>query len=48
MAGGAVVGGISGYAGWAISTSGIPTANTAAIAGSSYINSIGTAIYTGG
>ncbi|GHU64363.1 hypothetical protein FACS1894123_08890 [Bacteroidia bacterium] len=48
MAGGAVVGGVSGYAGWAIAGSGIPMANTAAIAGSSLINSVGTWAYTGG
>ncbi|HLP04355.1 MAG TPA: RHS repeat-associated core domain-containing protein [Paludibacter sp.] len=48
MLGGAIVGGISGYAGWAIAGSGIPMANTAGIAGSSLINSIGTNIYTGG
>jgi RHS repeat-associated protein len=48
MLGGAVVDGISGYAGWAIAGSGIPMANTAAIAGSSLINSVGTWAYTGG
>jgi hypothetical protein len=48
MLGGAVVGGVSGYAGWAIAGSGIPMANTAAIAGSSLINSVGTCAYTGG
>jgi hypothetical protein len=48
MLGGAVVGGVSGYAGWAIAGSGIPMANTAAIAGSSLINSVGTWAYTGG
>jgi hypothetical protein len=48
MLGGAVVGGISGYTGWTISTSGIPMANTAAIAASSFINSFGTNIYTDG
>lgn len=48
MLGGAVVGGASGYAGWAIAGSGIPMANTAAIAGSSLINSVGTWAYTGG
>ena len=47
MLGGAVVGGVSGLAGWAIAGSGIPMANTAAIAGSSFINSVGTHIYTG-
>jgi uncharacterized protein RhaS with RHS repeats len=48
MLGGAVVGGVSGYAGWAMAGSGIPMANTAAIAGSSLINSVGTWAYTGG
>lgn len=48
MLGGAVVGGVSGYAGWAIAGSGIPMANTVAIASSSLINSVGTNIYTGG
>lgn len=48
MLGGAVVGGVSGYAGWAIAGSGIPMANTAAIAGSSLANSVGTWAYTGG
>jgi hypothetical protein len=48
MLGGAVVGGVSGYAGWAIAGSGIPMANTAAIASSSLINSVGTWAYTGG
>ena len=48
MAGGAVVGGVSGWAGGAIAASGIPFANTAAIAGSSLINSAGTWAYTGG
>jgi hypothetical protein len=48
MFGGAIVGGLSGYAGWSIAISGIPMANTAAIAGSSFINSVGTWVYTGG
>ena len=48
MAGGAVVGGISGTTGWAIAGSGMPMANTAAIAGSSLTNSLGTWAYTGG
>ena len=42
MLGGAVVGGVSGYVGGAIATSGIPMANTVAIAGSSLVNSVGT------
>jgi hypothetical protein len=48
MAGGAVVGGLAGWAGGAIAGSGIPMANTAAIASSSLINSVGTWAYTGG
>jgi hypothetical protein len=48
MFAGAVVGGVSGYAGWAIANSGIPMANTASIAGSSLINSVGTWAYTEG
>jgi len=48
MLGGAVVGGVSGYVGWAIAGSGIPMANTAAIAGASFTNSVGTYMYTGG
>ena len=48
MAGGAIVGGISGGIGGAIASSGIPMANTFGIAGASFVNSLGTAIYTGG
>ncbi|MFR2068957.1 MAG: RHS repeat domain-containing protein [Bacteroides nordii] len=48
MFGGAVVGRISGVTGWAIAGSGMPMANTAAIAGSSLTNSLGTWAYTGG
>jgi len=48
MAGGAIVGGISGGVGGAIATSGAPFANTLAIAGGSLTNSIGTHVYTGG
>ena len=48
MLGGAVVGGVSGYVAWAIASSSIPMANTAAIAGASLTNSVGTNIYTGG
>jgi len=48
MAAGAVVGGLSGGTGSAIAGSGIPMANTAAIASASLINSLGTHIYTGG
>ena len=48
MFGGAVVGGVSGYAGWAIASSGMPMANTAGIISASFVNSVGTHIYTGG
>jgi len=48
MFGGAVVGGASGSVGWATASSGIPMANTAAIAGASLTNSLGTYVYTGG
>ncbi len=48
MAGGLVVGGLSGYVGGAIAASEIPMANTLGIAGASLTNSIGTNIYTGG
>ncbi|WP_185210780.1 FG-GAP-like repeat-containing protein [Sphingobacterium mizutaii] len=48
MFGGAIVGGASGLVGGAIATSGIPFANTAAIAGASLTNSLGTHLYTGG
>ncbi|MDR1714482.1 MAG: hypothetical protein LBS20_01405 [Prevotella sp.] len=48
MAGGAIVGGASGYAGWAVATSGMPMSNTAGIAVASLSNSLGTYAYTGG
>ena len=48
MLGGAIVGGLSGYAGAAIATSGIPFANTLSLVTSSFINSLGTNFYTGG
>lgn len=48
MFGGAVVGGVSGYAGALIAGSGIPMANSVAIAGASFSNSLGTWAYTGG
>ena len=48
MLGGAVAGGLSGYTGGWIGQSGIPMASTAAIAGASLINSVGTWAYTGG
>jgi RHS repeat-associated protein len=48
MGAGALVGAISGGMGGQIAASGMPFANTAAIAGGSLINSVGTNIYTGG
>ncbi|PIF01423.1 MAG: hypothetical protein CR994_02405 [Maribacter sp.] len=48
MLGGALVGALSGYVGGTIATSKIPMANTAAIAGASFTNSVGTHIYTDG
>lgn len=48
MAGGMITGVLSGVAGAAIASSGIPMANTLGIAGSSLTNSLGTHIYTGG
>ena len=45
---GGVVGGLSGLAGGAIATSGIPMANTLSIAAASLTNSLGTWAYTGG
>ncbi|NEN25876.1 hypothetical protein G3O08_20505, partial [Cryomorpha ignava] len=48
MAGGAVVGAASGGAANAVANSGMAFANTAAIATGSFINSFGTALYTGG
>jgi RHS repeat-associated protein len=48
MFGGAVVGGVSGLAGAAVATSGIPMANTLSIMTSSFVNSVGTSMYTGG
>ena len=48
MLGGAVTGAASGYVGGLIASSGIPMANTAAVASSSLLNSVGTNIYTGG
>ena len=48
MAGGMVTGAMSGAAGAAIATSGIPMANTLSIMGGSLTNSLGTYIYTGG
>jgi len=48
MAAGAAVGAASAYVGWAIATEGGFMANTMGIVTSSYINSLGTSIYTGG
>jgi hypothetical protein len=48
MAGGAIVGGLSGGIAAEIATSGIPFANTAAMAAGSFVNSVGTYAYTGG
>ena len=48
MLGGVVVGGISGWAGGASASSGIPMANTLGIMSSSLIYSVGTNIYTDG
>jgi hypothetical protein len=48
MAGGAVVGAASGYVGGAVAASGGAMANTLGVATASYINSVGTAMYTGG
>jgi len=48
MLGGAIVGAGSVYLGGAIASSGAPFANTAGIASSSFVNSIGTSIYTSG
>jgi len=48
MAGGAVVGGISGYFGGVIAASEIPMSNTLGIMSASYVYSVGTSIYTGG
>ncbi|MDD4754265.1 MAG: hypothetical protein PHT78_13700 [Desulfitobacteriaceae bacterium] len=48
MAGGAVVGGVSGGFAGSIATSGMPMANTAAIMGGSFMNSVGMNIVTGG
>ncbi|THF48565.1 RHS repeat-associated core domain-containing protein [Flavobacterium supellecticarium] len=47
MTAGAVVGSISGGTGSIVASSGMPMANTAAIASASFINSLGTSIYTG-
>lgn len=48
MLGGAIVGGAVGYVGGLIAGSGIPMANTFGIASSSFVNSVGTTLYTGG
>jgi RHS repeat-associated protein len=46
--GGAVVGAASGAIGSAIALSGSPFSHTVSIAASSFVNSVGTAVYTGG
>lgn len=48
MAGGMITGVLSGVAGAAIASSGIPMANTLSIMGGSFTNSLGTYAYTGG
>ncbi|MGQ1947252.1 hypothetical protein ACT3CD_09165 [Geofilum sp. OHC36d9] len=48
MAGGALVGGASGGFAGSIATSGMPMANTAAIMGGSFMNSVGMNVVTGG
>jgi len=48
MAGGMITGALSGAAGAAIASSGIPMANTLSIMGGSFTNSLGTYAYTGG
>lgn len=48
MAGGMLTGALSGAAGAAIASSGIPMANTLSIMGGSLTNSLGTYAYTGG
>ena len=48
MLSGAIVGGLSGWAGATIATSGIPFANTISLGYSSFMNSLGTSMYTGG
>jgi YD repeat protein len=48
MLGGAFVGGVSGCLGGAVAASGMPMANTFGLITSSFVNSVGTHIYTGG
>ena len=48
MIGGGLVGGLSAWAGTAVTASGIPFANTLGIVASSSLNSIGTYVYSGG
>ncbi|NCA85494.1 MAG: RHS repeat-associated core domain-containing protein, partial [Clostridia bacterium] len=48
MLGGAVVGGVSGGLAHSVATSGMAFANTASIVSGSFVNSVGTHIYTGG
>lgn len=48
LLGGAIVGGLSGYIGGTILSSGVPMANTLSIAASSLTNSVGTHLFTDG
>ncbi len=48
MLGGAIVGGLSGALAAEVAASGMPFANTSAIASGSFANSLGTHMYTGG
>lgn len=48
MLGGTIIGGVSSLIGGVISTSGIPFANILSIMTSSFVNSVGTSMYTGG
>ena len=48
MGAGGIVGFASGFLGWAITTAQIPMANTISLMASSFVNSVGTNLYTGG
>lgn len=48
MVGGAVIGAVAGAASYAVATSGMPAANTAAVVAGSYTNSVGMHIMSGG
>jgi RHS repeat-associated protein len=48
MGAGLLVGASSGYIGGAVAASGMPVANTVGIASASFVNSMGTSMYTGG